>query len=111
MSIENLLAAWNSIDWTPPGSPEYRIYYDPTTGKILNYTNEDIPGDFIVVSREIFAQHRFDLTVKQGKLINPCPTRGKLIPSDDGVACHPRNLTIIDNSADSIKWKMKTYEN
>ena len=111
MSAEdNLRKAWESINWAEPTLPEYRIYYDVKTGNITNYTNEKLPGSFIIVSREVFAEHRFDLKVQNGKLSKPKPSLSKLVPSAEGISCHPRDITVIDCSTDSIKWKIQTYE-
>jgi hypothetical protein len=110
MTIENLLSAWNSIEWTPIKTPEYRIYYDADTGKIINYTNETLEGDFITVSREVFAEHRFDLKVKDGKIIKPKPPIGKIIPGYEGTPCHKQDVTIISQGDDVIMWSLKTYE-
>ena len=48
----NLIAAVESCDWQPP-VPEYRVYYDKS-GTITAKTTELLPGDHIVVSREMY---------------------------------------------------------
>ena len=48
----NLIAAFESCDWQPPVH-EYRVYYD-NTGTITAKTTSDLPGTYIVVSREMF---------------------------------------------------------
>ena len=48
----NLVAAVESYDWQPP-VPEYRVYYD-STGTITAKTTSDLPGNHIVITREMY---------------------------------------------------------
>ena len=110
--MDEFLKAWNEIQWpTSPPVIEYRIYYDPSTGIILDYTNEIREGTYLIVDKEIFSQHRFDLKVKNGKLVKLTPTFGKLRPGSEGRACHPTNITIIvDPEGPATFWKNHTYD-
>jgi len=66
-----LLAALEKIDftYTPPPPPEYRVYYDDA-GKVITYTTEtDRPGNFIVITKEQYAEARHDAIVKDGQLV------------------------------------------
>lgn len=96
----------------PAAKPiEFRVYYDTETGKILNYTNEDLPGQYILVDKDTFARHRFDCCVKDGKLKQYRLPATKMVPADDGTSCHPTDITIIvDDKQKSVKWKLKAYE-
>jgi hypothetical protein len=54
---------------TPPPPPlEYRAYYGED-GKITTYTTEDLPGNYIVVTKEEYQQARHDAIVKSGVLV------------------------------------------
>jgi hypothetical protein len=114
MSTEQTLLAALSMmapDSTTKRSIEFRVYYDIKTGKILDYTTDDLPGDYIIVEREVFHQHRFDWSVKEGKMTPPKNIIGKLRPGDNGVPCDPKDVTLIVKGTDpNIKWKMHTYE-
>jgi hypothetical protein len=48
----NLISAVESCTWKPPVI-EYRVYYDKT-GTITTKTINSLPGDYIVVSEEIY---------------------------------------------------------
>ena len=62
-----LQAAMSTI--TPPPPPlEYRAYYGED-GKITTYTTEDLPGNYIVVTKEEYQQARHDAIVKSGVLV------------------------------------------
>lgn len=52
----------------PVVRPELRLYYD-TDGKIITYTCENLPGEYIVVTPQQFAEARPDALVKNGKLV------------------------------------------
>jgi hypothetical protein len=90
---------------------EFRVYYDVTTGRILDYTTDNLPGDYIIVDREVFHQHRFDWFIRDGKMTPPKNVIGKLRPSNDGTPCDPRDITVIVSDSESkIRWKVHTYE-
>lgn len=100
-----------SIQWPKITAIEYRIYYDLDTGRILDYSTDDRPGNYIVVDRHTFAQHRFEPLIRDGALIWPKTKAHKLVPADSGVACHPDDVTIICSGPSAVHWKMKVYEN
>ena len=98
------------IDWTAPPPPEYRVYYDPATGSIIEYTTEHREGSFILVDRETFACNRFEPQVREGRLVWPGPQIAKLVPGTEGTACDPRDITIVSSEPGSQHWRLKTYE-
>jgi hypothetical protein len=109
--MDEFLKAWSNIQWTVAPTVEYRIYYDPVTGVILDYTNEIREGTYLTVDRETFAKHRFDLKVKKGMLIKAAPSVGKLRPSLEGQSCHPADITIIVEPGEpATLWKIHTYD-
>jgi len=93
-------------------SIEFRVYYDVDTGKILDYTTDNLPGNYIIVDRDTFHFHRFDWTIQNGKITPPKNTIGKLYPDSVGTPCDPRDITIVvPDSEPNIKWKIRTHEN
>jgi hypothetical protein len=112
--MDEFLKAWSELQHIAVPVIEYRIYYDPTTGVILDYTNEVREGTYLTVDRETFAKHRFDLKVKKGVLVKVTPSVGKLRPSKEGQACHPTDITIIvepaEPAAPATFWKIHTYD-
>jgi hypothetical protein len=97
------------IDWSRPKEIEYRVYYDAKTGQVLDYTNDQRPGDYILVDRETFHKHKFDVTVRDGKLVTPIPPRVKLVPGEKGRGCHSHDITILSDE-NSVYWTIKKYE-
>ena len=89
---------------------EYKIYYDPESGNILDYTTDQHSGSYIVVDRDTFANHRFEYKIKDGKLVPPKPSIGKLRPDENGTPCHPNDITIVVNDSNSTYWKNHTYD-
>ena len=109
-------AFWQAVtehDWTQPEiRQEFRLYYDPEDGRVLFYSMEDPPGDYLVIDRHTFEMHRFDVKVKDGKIIRvKHPASWKLVPTETAeYACHGRDITIIvDDLADHKRyWKVET---
>jgi len=108
--MDEFLKAWSQIQWVPVVI-EYKVYYNTTTGNILDYTTDDLPGTYITVDKDTFHRHRFDMKVKDGKLVATKPTVGKLCPSDTGTPCHPADITIVTDNTPAIFWKNHTYDN
>lgn len=110
-SSDEFLQALKSFLPPRPAEIEYRVYYDASTGQILNYTNEILPGDYITVDRETFARHRFDCSVKDGKIVPFRLPIGKLVPSSTGTPCHAKDICLIESDPQSTQhWSMHTYE-
>ncbi len=110
-SQDDFWEALNNFDLPSTTQIEYRIYYNKITGEILNYTNEILSGDYIVVDRETFARHRFDCTIKDGKIVPFRQPIGKLAPAAEGTPCHAQDVSIIATSGTPVQhWKLHTYE-
>ncbi len=110
--MEEFLKAWNELAIPKTREVEFRVYYDSSNGDILDYTNDCCPGDYILVDKEIFHQHRFDQKVKNGKLVSVQPVIGKLRPSDCGTPCYKNDITIVTKDLENaIFWKNYTYDN
>ena len=81
---------------------EYRLYYN-NLGEVDYYSMEDLPGTYIVVDCQVYAEGRFDVTVVDGKLVKPAQkVYQKLVP----VGMPTNDVSIISND----KWKLKRYE-
>jgi len=52
----------------PPPPTEYRVYYNPD-GSIITYTMQAIPGDYITITPDQYAQGRHDAKVLDGQLV------------------------------------------
>lgn len=107
--MDEFTKALAQVKWPEPFVPRYRIYYDPGTGNILDYTMDDLPGTWIEVDRETFHLHRFDRKVRDGRLMAPRPQITKLRPDTQGTACDPSDITVVvDPGTHHIKWSMRT---
>jgi hypothetical protein len=111
--MEEFLKAWSNFNWASTHACiEYRVYYNSTDGQIIEYSNDikDLP--YLIIDKNIWNQNRFDLKVKEGKLILPKPSVGKLRPDRDGTSCHPDDITLIIAPGPEAKyWKNHTYDN
>lgn len=52
----------------PPPVIEFRAYYN-VDGSIITYTTENLPGDYVVITREQYAEARPDAKIIGGKLV------------------------------------------
>ena len=105
------------IIWEAPKiePPEFRLYYDDK-GSVITYTCDKIPGNYIVIDAQTFAEARHDLRIIDGKIskVQPNAVVYKLMPSkSEGVRCAAEDINIIvDNNydGDTINWKLNIYE-
>ena len=93
-----------------PVDINYRLYYNKETGKPLQYTIDEQDGDCIVITKQQYAESRYDSVVINGKLttVNNAVRWSKLVPGNEGVACATNNVMIVDDNG-AVKWKLKTY--
>ena len=87
---------------------EYRLYYNED-GTPREYARQEQEGNYIVVSKQEFFEGRLDVTVENGKLVNPnrITQYRKLVPSDEGTETLADDVTIIGLGQ---KWKVKYYD-
>jgi hypothetical protein len=95
--------------------PEFRLYYDEESGKVLFYTCEKPEGKFIIVDQVTFACARMDMKVVDGRLTSGSPSAviTKLMPdSEKGIECALEDISIIGYGSfnDTQKWKLNVYE-
>ena len=93
--------------------PEFRLYYDEN-GVVLYYTTEDLPGNYIIIDAQIFAECRYDIRVINGEIVRNKSYIfiEKLVESTVGTPCHSQDVSIIvDENFETIKfWSIKVYE-
>lgn len=75
---------------------EYRLYYD-NFGKVLYYSCEDIPGNYIVVDALTYAEGRYDIKVINEQIVqvNNTNTIFKLVLANEGTKCAVEDITIV----------------
>jgi hypothetical protein len=104
---------WNALEQVDQSctehKPEYRLYYNESTGEPLFYSAEQPKGTFIWIGAEDFNAHRFDIKIKDGKITRFKPGLGKLVPSITGTETSNNDVSIVESNT-NIYWKNKTYE-
>jgi hypothetical protein len=95
--------------------PEFRLYYEEETGKVLYYTCEKPEGKFIVIDQVTFACARQDLRVLDGKLTKGIQSVviSKLMPDQTtGIDCLIEDISIVTDQEEDFtqKWKLNVYE-
>jgi hypothetical protein len=95
--------------------PEFRLYYDEQTGKVLFYTCDKPEGSFITIDRQTFAEARQDIRVINGKIsrVKPHQIIAKLMPDNEGTKCALEDISIVLSDEDKMKsqnWKLHVYE-
>ena len=95
--------------------PEFRLYYEESTGKVLFYTCEKPEGKYIIVDNLTFACARQDIRVVNGKisLVKPECVVTKLVPDSSGITCLKEDVSIIVTTKTDLatqNWKLNLYE-
>lgn len=86
---------------------QYRLYY-AADGSVLTYSVEELPGNFIVITREQYAEARSDVIVANGKLIYTHANKQfwKLTKTQDpGVKTSKYDICIL--SEGGVNWGLK----
>jgi hypothetical protein len=102
---------WDILFDVPDPKPVFfRLYYD-NSGAPLFYSMEDLPGTYIEIDANTYARSSMQVRVRDGKIVEiSCRPRGKILPGKTGVACDPRDVAIVSNNNNSVKWAKRTYE-
>ena len=105
-TTENFWAAW-ALPLDLPKPVFYRLYYDDN-GNFLFYSMEDIPGNYIEIDHATFTASSPRVYVKNGKLYHiKTNVATKLVPSNQGQACDPRDVTVVINKQPAQYWELK----
>jgi hypothetical protein len=108
---EIFLDFWKNYQWIEPQPVLFRLYHSDQ-GAPLEYSHEDRPGLYIDVTPEQFVLADFRVRVIQGQIVpQDPPLPPKLMRSEHGTRCHPRDITVIVDQEPSQAWSMKTHEN
>jgi len=93
---------------------EFRLYYDEN-GDVLFYTCEDLPGNYIVVDAQTYAECRFDIRIVEQKIVKLAGKINfiKVVPNVNGVRCaYEDNAILVDEDylGKVCRWEAKIYE-
>ena len=88
---------------------EYRLYYDIDGQPIFYTTETDKEGNWIQVDEQTYKEGRYDVTVVDGKLVNPSKMiYKKLAPVDNGGTSTVKwDISILGDGQD---WEVRYYE-
>jgi hypothetical protein len=110
-TTENFWAAWNTFVWPEIQPVAYRLYYNED-GSPDVYTMEDLLGNYIEVSQEIYISSPGNVRVVDGELqiIPVKKTVQKLTPNQQsGALCDPRDVCVITTDK-GIFWNIQDHE-
>jgi hypothetical protein len=98
---------WSALSPTEIKPVEYRLYYGER-GEPLFFSQEDLPGNYINVSKEVYVNSPAHIQVVDGVLvILNNVSISKIIPSRQGIPCHPQDVSIVvDEKSPYIKWNI-----
>jgi hypothetical protein len=106
---------WDELTAIHAAIPEpapvfYRLYYD-SGGVPLFYSQEDLPGNYLELTQEQYAQGKSNIRVRDGKIVElTWTTSYKLVPGTTGTPCDPRDVAVVANSDSATYWSKRTYE-
>lgn len=84
----------------------YRLYHDQD-GWPLFYSMENLPGQYVDVDQKTYQENSSHVRVVNGKVVRlRSGETSKLVPSDQGTSCDPRDICIVvDETHPHIKWR------
>jgi hypothetical protein len=88
----------------------YKLYYNKETGNTIQYTTDELEGDYIEITKQQYAESRYDSLVIDGVLTSVTEVESwtKIVLDNEGVACRDNNAMIVDSNSNT-RWKVKTY--
>jgi hypothetical protein len=100
------------MNFPEPPPVFYRLYYNEQ-GVPLFYSMEDVPGTYIEINAEAFAQAATKVRVRDGELVElNWTTTARLEHSDTGTPCHPQDVSVVVSTDQTHQcWSKQTYEN
>lgn len=89
---------------------EYRLYYD-SNGRVITYSTENLPGKYLVITREQFSEARSDVIVQNNVIVQTHlkNTVHKLKKNKVSRVCSKYDVSIIIDT-DVSEWKMVSYD-
>lgn len=111
MNEQEFLDFWRSITWPEPVPIYYRLYYNDS-GTPLFYSQQDLPGKYIDITPEQYAQHNMSVRVIDG-VLKPRPPQAppKLVPGEPGTPCDPNDVSVVVGEHQAHqKWKLRIHE-
>jgi hypothetical protein len=100
------------MNFPEPQPVFYRLYHNEA-GVPLFYSMEDVPGTYIEINAEAFAQASSKVRVRDGKLVElTWIITARLEHSDNGTPCDPQDVSVVVSTDQTHQcWSKQTYEN
>jgi hypothetical protein len=98
------------LDAPKPRPIFYRAYYN-SEGWVECYTMEDLPGKYVDIDQSTYVVSPYARVVN-GKLtvIKPASSTSKLVPGTVGTSCDSRDVCVVSEVKEHIKWSLKRNE-
>ena len=111
MTEEEFFGIWQSQTPAVHAAPEFRLYHDEN-GFPLYFSMECLPGNYVVVDKEMYLGGPRNIRVVNGKLkVYQTMFGKKLVPSDLGQTCDSRDIcVIVPADQPHVKWNLKHQE-
>jgi hypothetical protein len=111
MTEEEFFGIWSSQVQAEPKKLEFRLYYDEN-GFPLFFSMEDLPGNYVVVDREMYLGGPRNIRVVNGKLkVYQTMFGKKLVPAEQGQACDTGDIcVVVSEDHPHTKWNLKHQE-
>ena len=99
---------WAALAPVTTTLPTYRLYYGDH-GEPLFYSQENLPGKYLVIDHATYSNPPTHCCVVDGvlKILNPSAVT-KLVPADVGTPCHPHDISVVVDVTDPhTQWILK----
>jgi hypothetical protein len=108
MTPEEFWKIWEQSEPTPK-PVFFRLYYNETTGRPIEYSMEDLPGKYIDITPEQFRLANFRIKVVNDQIVEiPLFVPSKLVPSNHGTPCHINDVSVVvDNNTPHQTWALQ----
>lgn len=109
MTGQELLELFRALP--DPAPVSFRLYHDHQ-GNLLFYSMEDLPGNYVEISAEMFALSPSLVRVKNGTVVAiPWAVPTKLVPANTGTACDPYSvMLVVADDQPNQRWMTKQYD-
>jgi hypothetical protein len=94
--------------------PEFRLYYDDD-GNVVSYSGEktDLPYNSMIIDAATYAACRFDIKIKNGKIISATQVVWSkyVLDDNDGIKCAIEDVSVIVSENEPYqKWRLVVNE-
>ena len=98
------------LDAPEPRPIFYRAYYNDD-GWVESYSMEDLPGKYVDIDQTTYVTSPYARVVDNKLIvIKPASSTSKLVPGTVGTSCDFRDVCVIANTKETVKWSLKHNE-